>query len=164
MSVFSAKVKSFDPVVDQRTRIIILGSMPGEASLKANQYYAHPQNQFWKLLGDVLGFDHKIPYAQRISKILENGIGMWESLEECERIGSLDSAIKNACPNDIPILLSIFPGIRTICFNGQRASAEYHRNFPQFEGIRYITLPSSSAAHAIPYREKLEAWKKMMHQ
>ena len=111
--------QSFPPVVDARSRVLILGSMPGKASLLAQQYYAHPRNLFWQFMERLLSVDRSDPYVTRKENLLAQGIAVWDVLEWCDREGSLDSDIDPASmiPNDFDTLLERHPEIRTICFN-----------------------------------------------
>ena len=154
------RVRSFPPIVAADARVLILGSMPGVASLQANRYYAHPRNQFWPILGELLGFDPQGDYALRVQSLQRAGIAVWDVLAECEREGSLDSAIdrRSEFPNDIPGLLAAHPSIRRILLNGQKAATSLRRHFPSV-AVECITLPSTSPAHAsIDPARKRSAW------
>jgi hypoxanthine-DNA glycosylase len=150
------------PVLDTRVRILILGSFPGAQSLAAAQYYAHPRNQFWKLVGALVGEDlYALPYEQRLPRLLAHGIGLWDVLGACEREGSLDSAIRNAAANDFARLHVLCPELETVGFNGQ-ASGKFA---PQFaaNGYRTVVLPSSSPAHmAMSFEQKLAVWRQLV--
>lgn len=150
------------PVVDARTRVVVLGSFPGAASLKAQQYYAHPQNQLWRLLSGVLDDDLAgLPYAERLPRLLSHGFGLWDVLGACEREGSLDSAIRQPAANDFAHLRALCPQLETIGFNGQTSG----KFAPQFAvaGYRTVVLPSSSPAHAtLSFVQKLERWLSLM--
>ncbi|NNM76197.1 DNA-deoxyinosine glycosylase [Sphingomonas sp. ID1715] len=152
---------SFPPVVDEQTRILVLGSLPGARSLAAARYYAHPRNQFWRLLGDVLGLPlPALDYEQRLQSLLSRGVGLWDVVADAERQGSLDTAIKDARPNDLQQLVGSLPQLRTIGFNGGTAARIGTAALGQWANrIRLMPLPSSSPAHAIPYERKLERWK-----
>lgn len=147
------------PVLDAGVRILVLGSFPGAASLAAGQYYAHPRNQFWPLISAVLGEDlAALPYAQRLPRLLAHGVGLWDVLGECEREGSLDSAIRKPAANDFQRLRTLCPLLETVGFNGQ-ASGKFA---PQFDaaGYRTVVLPSSSPAHmALSFAQKLDHWR-----
>lgn len=152
------------PVLDGKIRILVLGSFPGAASLAAGQYYAHPRNQFWRLISSVVGEDlAALPYAERLLRLLAHGIGLWDVLGECERVGSLDSAIRKPAANDFDRLRELCPMLDTVGFNGQ-ASGRYA---PQFaiEGYRTVQLPSSSPAHmSVPFDKKLVIWRRLSPQ
>ena len=155
------RVRSFPPLLGTDARLLILGSMPGIASLQANRYYAHPRNQFWPILGELLGFDANDAYAQRVEALHAAGIAVWDVLAECEREGSLDTAIdrRSEFPNDIPGLLAAQTSIRRVLLNGQKAATSLQRHFPTLR-IDRVTLPSTSPANAsIDRTRKLAAWQ-----
>lgn len=162
-------VESFPPIALPDARLLILGSMPGVASLHAGQYYAHPQNRFWKILGEILGFDPASPYPQRVASLQEAGIALWDVLASCHRPGSLDADIHaaSAVANDLPGFLTSHPGIKRICFNGATAESLFRRHVSPRLGDRKIEtlrLPSSSPANAsIPPQQKLAAWSDALH-
>ena len=115
-------LRGFPPVVAADTHTLVLGSFPGEASLAATQYYAHPRNQFWRLLGAVLDEPlAELVYEERLRRLLSHGIGVWDVLAACHREGSLDAAIRNAQPNDFASLRDHAPLLRKVCFNGKTA-------------------------------------------
>ncbi|WEF31329.1 DNA-deoxyinosine glycosylase [Pseudoduganella chitinolytica] len=149
------------PVLDANTRILILGSFPGAASLAAQQYYAHPRNLAWRLMSTLVGEDLvALPYDERLPRLLAHGVGLWDVLGGCEREGSLDSAIRNPAANDFARLRQLCPKLHTVGFNGQ-ASGKFA---PQFAaaGYRTVVLPSSSPAHAaMSFADKLRAWQQL---
>ncbi|RXZ38458.1 DNA-deoxyinosine glycosylase [Oxalobacteraceae bacterium CAVE-383] len=150
------------PVLDKQTRILLLGSFPGAASLAAQQYYGHPQNQFWKLLSAVLNIDLvSLPYPQRLKALLANNIGVWDVIAACERKGSLDSAIRNAQHNDFAPLKKRCPKLKRVCFNG-KTSGKLEAAFAE-AGFETLVLPSSSPANASwSFARKLEVWSKIV--
>ena len=152
------------PIIDADTRILILGSFPGAKSLAAAQYYAHPRNQFWPLVSNLVGEDlAALPYAERLPRLLAHGVGLWDVLGACEREGSLDSAIRKPAANDFDRLGHLCPELETVGFNGQ-ASGKFA---PQFEqaGYRTVVLPSSSPAHmAMSFEQKLAVWRKLVER
>ena len=152
----------FAPVLDSDIRILILGSFPGEASLAAQQYYAHPRNQFWRLLSAVLGDDLVgLPYEQRLDRLLAHHVGLWDVLAACAREGSLDTAIRQAQANDFAVLKHQCPQLRRICFNG-KTSGKFERQFAD-AGFETLVLPSSSPAHAsLSFEQKLGIWKNII--
>jgi double-stranded uracil-DNA glycosylase len=161
-----AQVESFPPIARQTARVLILGTMPGGASLRAHQYYAHPRNQFWQIVGELLAFDPTSPYEGRVAALRSADIALWDVLRSCIRPGSLDSAIepRSALPNDFASFLAAHPQIRRICFNGAKAEALYTRLVrPQLAAgpaIQYLRLPSTSPANAaLPFAAKLAAWQ-----
>lgn len=150
------------PVLDPGIRILILGSFPGAQSLAAAQYYAHPRNQFWRLVSSLVAEDlAALPYAQRLPRLLAHGIGLWDVLGACERAGSLDSAIRKPAANDFERLHTLCPELQTVGFNGQ-ASGKFAGQFEQ-AGYRTVVLPSSSPAHmALTFEQKLQVWRQLV--
>jgi hypoxanthine-DNA glycosylase len=155
----TSQLTGLAPVIAADTRILILGSFPGAASLAAQQYYAHPRNQFWKLVGALVNEDlYGLPYDERLPRLVAHRVGLWDVLAACEREGSLDSAIRKPAANDFDRLRHLCPVLETVGFNGQ-ASGKFA---PQFaaHGYRTVVLPSSSPAHmAMTFEEKLEKWR-----
>lgn len=154
-------LQGFPPVIDQATHTLILGSFPGGASLQAQQYYAFPQNQFWRLLTAVLDEDFTAQsYPQRLQRLLAHGIGLWDVFERCRRQGSLDSAIKQAGMNDFEALQLEYPQLKRLCFNGKTAAAMQAR-LEQL-GYQTLCLPSSSPAYAqLGFAGKLLRWQRI---
>jgi len=151
--------RAFDPVVDARTRVLILGSLPGDASLKAAQYYAHPQNAFWRLVGGVVGRDLvALPYPDRLEALKTAGIGLWDVIASAHRPGSLDAAIRNAEGADLGGLVDRLPALRAVAFNGGTAARLGRRAMGPAPGPELIDLPSSSPAHTRPLADKAAAW------
>jgi hypoxanthine-DNA glycosylase len=152
--------RCFDPVVDERTRLLVLGSLPGEKSLLLQQYYGHRQNKFWELVGTVLGADLRaMPYEARLVTLREHGIGLWDVVAEAHRQGSLDSQIRQRNDNDLLGLLERFPNIKAIAFNGGTAG----RLGVKVLGMRadqyqVLTLPSSSPAYTLSFADKVRQW------
>ena len=146
-------------MVAANTRILILGSFPGAASLAAQQYYAHPRNQLWPILSKLTGEDLAgLPYAERLPRLLAHGFGLWDVLGACEREGSLDSAIRKPAANDFAQLRDLCPQLTTVGFNGQ-TSGKFAPQFAQ-AGYRTVVLPSTSPAHAgLSFDRKLERWR-----
>jgi TDG/mug DNA glycosylase family protein len=156
-------LRSFPPLVGAGARLLILGSMPGAASLAAQQYYAHPRNAFWPILAAWCGVAADAPYATRVDALACAGIALWDVLAECRRPGSLDSAIDlpSAQPNAIGALLDTHRGIVRVCFNGGAAANLYRRHaLPGPPRVELVTLPSTSPAHAgMPLAEKMRRWR-----
>ena len=158
-------VVSFKPVTDSSARVLILGSMPGVLSLKANQYYAHPRNTFWRIMAGIFGFDAASPYEIRLEALKTSGIALWDVLHACIRPGSLDSAIEKGSrvPNDLKSFFTQHPGIQLVCFNGAEAEKSYNRYvLPELNvnGLKYVRLPSTSPAHAsLSFEQKLALWQ-----
>jgi hypoxanthine-DNA glycosylase len=152
-----SRKSSFDAVVDARTRLLVLGSLPGEASLARGQYYAHPQNQFWRLIGAVIGRDLvTLSYEERLRGLQEAGVGLWDVVRSARRTGSLDTAIRDHEPNALPDLCAALPELRAVAFNGGKASTLGRKVLT--EGPALVTLPSSSPAHTMAYERKLAQW------
>jgi len=150
---------SFPPVADARTRLLLLGSLPGEASLRAERYYAHPQNQFWRLIGAVIDRDlAALDYAERLEALRAAGVGLWDVVADAARIGSLDGAIRDHRPNDLATLVARLPALRAIGFNGKTAGRIGHGLLGRVAGIARIDLPSSSPAYTVGFETKRIAW------
>jgi double-stranded uracil-DNA glycosylase len=160
------RVHSFPPIASETSRVLILGTMPGGVSLRERQYYAHPQNGFWRIVGEILGFDPASPYEVRVDSVRSAGIAMWDVLKSCIRPGSMDSAIEasSVVPNDIAAFLAEHRQIRRICFNGATAEALYTRHVrPSLAAdpeVEHLRLPSTSPANAaLSFSAKLRAWQ-----
>ena len=157
----NTRLQALLPVARPDARLLILGSMPGTASLRAGEYYAHPRNLFWPIMGPLIGADPGLPYPTRIAALQSAGIALWDVLAECERPGSLDSAIRQARRNDFDTFLGAHPVIETVLFNGTKAQAEFHRGgIPHAAfGLQLHRLPSTSPANAsIPREMRRAAW------
>ncbi|MGB5486973.1 MAG: DNA-deoxyinosine glycosylase [Lysobacterales bacterium] len=155
--------QGFEPVARGDARILILGSMPGVASLEATEYYAFSRNVFWKIMGDLFGAGPQLDYLQRLQKLNENHIALWDVIAACHRPGSLDSAISNdgLATNDFDGFFKKHPHISHVYFNGQTAAKLFKKKVaPDLTGqYKYAVLPSTSPANAaISYDAKLEAW------
>jgi hypoxanthine-DNA glycosylase len=149
----------FDPVVDADTRLLILGSLPGDASLKAARYYAHPRNAFWRLLGVVLGEDlEALAYEARLGRLKARRIGLWDVIASAERSGSLDAAIRSPEAADLRGLVATLPDLRAVAFNGGLAARLGRRILADQADLMLLDLPSSSPAHARPLAEKAARW------
>jgi len=143
-------------------RLFILGSLPGDASLKVQRYYAHPTNQFWKLLGAALGEElHGLDYESRLARLAERRVGLWDVVAFAERPGSLDQAIRGAGHNPIDRLRHDFPLVRALAFNGGTAAKLGRRLIGEPEGVTLLDLPSSSAAYTQPLADKALAWSRL---
>lgn len=153
-----AQRKGFPPIVDKNVQVLILGSFPSPASLAKKQYYGHPQNHFWKLMGALLEAPlYEMDYAQRLPVLLKHRIGLWDVLHQCERAGALDSNIRHAVNNDFRRVTRVARGLKRVCFNGKTAG----RFESVFAGAGYETrvLPSSSPAYTLGLEKKLKAWR-----
>lgn len=147
------------PLARSDARLFILGSLPGDASLAARRYYAHPTNQFWRLLGGAMGEDlQALSYDLRLRRLAEFKIGLWDVIASASRRGSLDQSIRSAGHNPIAAMLGSYPGLRTIAFNGLAASSIGRKLVDSTGALEMIDLPSSSAANTRPFAEKAEAW------
>jgi len=156
--VSSTRQRGFPPVIDGDVKVLILGSFPSPASLEKQQYYGHPQNHFWKLMGALMNEPlYEMEYAQRLPLLLKCGIGLWDVLHQCERAGALDSNIRNAVNNDFRKVTRVARGLRRVCFNGKTAG----RFEPVFAeaGYHTLVLPSSSPAYTLGFNAKLKAWR-----
>jgi double-stranded uracil-DNA glycosylase len=157
-------ITSFAPISNPNATILILGSMPGIASLNAHQYYAHPRNAFWPIMSSIYHIDVNLPYEARISALQNNKVALWDVLQRCERQGSLDSAIKTGTrvPNDFDNFFSRHPKIRLIAFNGAEAESSFQKyvlaDLKSTNVLQFIRLPSTSPAHAISLEKKQIAW------
>ena len=147
------------PIAQLDARLLILGSLPGDASLAARRYYAHPTNQFWRLLGSAIGEDlQALSYEERLARLAERRIGLWDVIASASRRGSLDQAIRLADHNPLDQLLSRFSELRAVAFNGQAAAAAGRRLIGPDDRVTLIDLPSSSAANTRPIAEKARTW------
>ena len=151
------------PIARADARLFLLGSLPGDASLAARRYYAHPTNQFWRLLGMAIGEDlQPLPYEARLERLAARRIGLWDVIASARRPGSLDQAIRLAEHNRIEHLLRDFPELRAIAFNGATAASVGRRLIGEPpSGVTLIDLPSSSAANTSAFTDKLKAWSRL---
>ena len=154
-----ARHAAFPPSVNGRTRVLILGSLPGAASLKAAQYYAHPRNAFWALIGGILNEPlAALPYRDRLERLKARGVGLWDVIASAERSGSLDAAIRSPEAADLRGLVADLPQLRAVAFNGCLAARLGRRILSDLDGPVLIDLPSSSPAHAISLSAKAATW------
>lgn len=166
----TALVESFPFIATPACHTLILGSMPGVASLARQQYYAHPRNAFWPIISELLEIGVDSDYAVRTQALATAGLGLWDVLKACIRPGSLDASIDTASivPNDFPAFIADHPALRRICFNGATAARLFRRHVqpvlgPQAEPIEYLALPSTSPAHAaMRHAEKLRLWRALL--
>lgn len=159
-------LRAFPPVAADDAHTLVLGSMPGEASLRAGQYYAHPRNAFWFIMAGLTGVPADAPYAARLAGLRRAGIALWDVLHACEREGSLDAAIVDATsvPNDFERFFRAHPGIRRVLFNGAKAEQCFRRQVlgrqAVPDGLQLERLPSTSPAHAgMSLPAKIAAWR-----
>ena len=157
----------FPPVEPARARVLILGTLPSAESIRQGEYYAHPRNAFWPIMGELFGAGRELPYAARLRQLAARGVMLWDVLRAAQRPGSLDSAIhpRRREPNAIPELLARHPELEAIVFNGGPAEALFRRHVaarcgPRLAGLELARLPSTSPAHAArTYAQKLAAWR-----
>jgi TDG/mug DNA glycosylase family protein len=160
-------VCSFGPIAAANARVLVLGTAPSIASLAKQQYYGHPQNAFWPIMGRLFGAGRELEYEERKKVLCAKGVAVWDVLGECYRMGSLDSAIEveSESPNEIAAFLEEHVSIGTIFFNGQKAETAFRRHAKRAvdefsRRFRYVRLPSTSPAHAgRTFDEKLAAWQ-----
>lgn len=159
-------IRGFAPVVSDGARVLILGTMPGEKSLEMEEYYAHPRNDFWMLMGEFFGATPDRPYEDKCKRLQECGVALWDVLATCERAGSLDHQIEtgSATANDLKSLVERYSGIRRIFFNGKMAEEFFMqlvdvRGFVRCDGLVLVRLPSTSPANTrFSFEEKRRAW------
>jgi TDG/mug DNA glycosylase family protein len=151
------------PTARQDAQLFVLGSLPGDASLAARRYYAHPTNQFWRLLGASIGEElQTLDYEARLARLAERRVGLWDVIASASRRGSLDQAIREAAHNRVEHLLRDFPGLQAIAFNGSAAAVLGRKLIGDPPpGLALIDLPSSSAANTRPFAEKAAAWARL---
>jgi TDG/mug DNA glycosylase family protein len=167
MNPHAAHDKCFPPIARRDAVTLILGSLPGRKSLQMQQYYAHPQNAFWKLVAAIFDAGSSLPYTRRVKILTANRIALWDVLAAAERPGSLDSSIVSASAraNDFPSFYRAHPHIRRVLFNGRKAEELYGRFVmsglsADFANLRYVSMPSTSPAHAgMTFAKKLERWR-----
>ena len=153
-------ISSFPPIEPRSARILVLGTMPGVASLEAQQYYAHPRNAFWAIMGSTLGFDHACAYPDRVEHLKANHIAVWDVLANCRREGSLDSNIKDEHPNDFAGFFARHRNIERILLNGGYASKLFRKYVKAPETVEVIAMPSTSPANArMRLEQKRELWQ-----
>ena len=169
MSQATPQLQGLPPLLHAKTRLVVLGSFPGVASLRAQQYYGHPHNQFWKIVATLLATDTAnatvvmaMPYADRAQWLLHQGVGLWDVYAACEREGSLDTAIQNPQPNDLPSLRTRCPVLQAIAHNGGESFK--HAPHTRALGLPVYRLPSTSPANASwSFERKLAAWREVFH-
>jgi TDG/mug DNA glycosylase family protein len=154
----AGRQRGLAPVWEADTRVLVLGSFPGVASLAAGQYYAHPRNHFWPLMGELLRLPlPALTYDQRLHALTGAGVGLWDTIVGCRREGSLDGAIREPVWGDPAAALAAAPKLALVCFNGRTAA----RALPRWRdaGLATLALPSTSPAYTLPLAAKLEAWR-----
>ena len=156
-------IYGFPPIVDEQCRVLVLGSMPSVGSLERQQYYGHKQNYFWPMLFSLLEEPYSDDYSKKKDLLLRHHIALWDVLASCEREGSLDSNITDEVPNPIGQLLTDYPSIRYILFNGGKAYQSFKKYFPDLlEQIAWQQMPSTSPAHTMKREEKRNRWQMIL--
>ncbi|HEY0626661.1 MAG TPA: DNA-deoxyinosine glycosylase [Allosphingosinicella sp.] len=155
---------SFGPVVNDEVRLLVLGSLPGEESLARAQYYAHPRNQFWRLMEQVTG-TALVPlgYEERLHALLTARVGLWDVVASATRTGSLDGVIRDHRPNELKALVESLPNLRAIGFNGGTSARIGQKALHGVSGIDFVPLPSSSPALTLAFEEKRVRWLTLRH-
>ena len=164
------RITGFDPIIGAHPRILVLGSMPGRRSLELGQYYGHARNAFWQIMGDLGLCKIEDTYEFRLQSLADAGVALWDVLGGCDRDGSLDADIVAGSEEVNPLeqLLMEYPTIRAVIYNGAKAEALFRRHIlpglskKRSSAIASLRLPSTSPAHAIPYDDKLRAWREIM--
>lgn len=152
------RISSFSPLISEDSKVLILGSVPGMKSLEMQEYYAHPQNKFWRILFELFEEEFSTNYCEKIKLLKKYKIGVWDVIDSCERKGSLDTQIKNENHHNIFKLLEDFPSIKVIFCNGQKSFKTLNKILPNDLEIPIFVLPSTSPAYTIPYDKKLQEW------
>jgi hypoxanthine-DNA glycosylase len=158
----------FAPIANSNSRILILGTLPGEVSLAKNEYYGHSRNHFWPIIADVLGENLPVPYEERVAMLLRNGVALWDVLHSAQRVASaLDSKIENPIANDFAGFFTAHPQIRGLLFNGNNAQKFFRRLVAKTQNVplsaeQMRTVPSTSPAYARPFEEKVVKWREAL--
>ena len=153
------RISSFPPIISEGSKILILGSVPGVKSLEMQQYYAHPQNQFWKIIFQLFEEDFTADYRKRTEIIRKNNIALWDVIDSCEREGSLDTKIRNEEHNDILKILRDHPNIKAVFCNGQKSFKNLKKILGKESEIPIFVLPSTSPLHTVSFDKKLAEWE-----
>ena len=157
-------LEGLPPIVHDGARMLILGNMPSVMSLEAQQYYGNPRNGFWRITGEIFGFDASAPYDERIAGLYAHGVAVWDVLRLCRRQGSLDSAIEpdSMVANDFESFFTAHPTIERVFFNGAAAEKNFGRLAAIDRPLHYRRLPSTSPAQTMRYADKLATWREAM--
>jgi hypoxanthine-DNA glycosylase len=159
LSASAPLLRSFEPIVDARSRVLVLGTMPGTKALRIQQYYGYERNHFWPIMFDLLAGGRALDYPEKLALVRRHRIALWDVLASCERLGAADAAIRNGVPNAIPELLARHPGIHTVFCNGGLSAKLFLQHFGGRVSVPMIQLPSTSPAHAaMPYATKRAKW------
>jgi hypoxanthine-DNA glycosylase len=156
------RIFSFPPIIDNTSKILILGSIPGVKSLEKQQYYAHPQNKFWKIIFELFNEKFTEDYTEKIDVLKQHYIALWDVIDSCERKGSLDSEIKNEEANQIEELLEKYPNIQVLFCNGGKSYKNLQKVLGKNFRIPIELMPSTSPLHTVSFERKLEEWKKIL--
>lgn len=153
----------FPPLVGAEPVLLVLGTLPGDESIRRGQYYGHPRNAFWPVMGELFAFDWRLPYPERVTALTAAGVAVWDVLARAVRPGSLDAAISEGVPNPVGDLIAAHPSIRRVACNGGGAMALFRRHFPQLAHLA-LQLPSTSPAAARwNFKEKLDIWRQTLN-
>ena len=159
------RLHGLPPIIDERSRVLILGSFPSDASLRRGEYYAHPRNQFWPIMAELFGINHPASYEERVEGLLGHRIALWDVIRECAREGSADQAIRDLEANALIELLAEHQSIVRIAFNGTMAEDTARKTAPELfrtTGVLCQRMPSTSPAHAgMPFASKVGAWSRL---
>lgn len=159
-------LQGLPPIENPEARALVLGSMPGGQSLRTSRYYAHPQNLFWRVMGELVGAGAHLPYQARVDRLRAAGIALWDVIATCEREGSLDSAIRGAVANDFGGFFAVHRQLRAVLFNGATAEATFLKQVPAAAlpaGVRLVRLPSTSPANrSLPEAAKTAQWRQAL--
>jgi len=156
--------RGFEPKATPSAKVLVLGTLPGEESLRRGEYYANPRNAFWGIVESLFGIPTDEPYAERVRKLNEAGVALWDVCAAATRPGSLDLSIRRGSevPNDFAAFLAAHPHIKLVCFNGAKAAALFRKHVKPGVAVKCVDLPSTSPAHAaMSFDEKLKRWEVM---
>lgn len=158
------KKQGFPPLIDEQTRILILGTMPGDESIQVEEYYANPKNQFWKLVYHIFNFGVSCSkYEDKTKLLLKNKIGLWDVLYKASRTGSMDAHIRYKECNDFKKLFDTYPNVQILVFNGKKSFEYFKSNFDLDQKREYFVLPSTSSANTTKtFEMKLREWKEVL--
>lgn len=155
------RLNCFKPLKAKKPKILILGTMPGNASLESNEYYAYKHNAFWKIMFELLETQFSEKYEEKKKLVLNNNIALWDTISSCLRVGSSDTAIKDVQYNDINGFLIKNKDIKAVFLNGQLAAKLFYKSGITFSKIKVFIMPSTSPANTIKYEQKLKQWARI---
>jgi hypoxanthine-DNA glycosylase len=153
--------RGFEPIETPTAKVLVLGTLPGQESLRRGEYYAHPRNAFWRIIEALFGIPAEAGYAERARKLSGAGVALWDVCATANRPGSLDLSIRHdtVVPNDFAEFLNAHKQLKLICFNGAKAAALFREHVKLDGGVECVDLPSTSPAHAaMPFSEKVKRW------